>query len=170
DARERAARRARRAARDLEVQPTRRVDGQGRLELHREARAALQPAARPGLRVDRLRAVHAAGQRPRRALGRDRQGRVRHPRGPRPGRLMDPLIILFGFGVGVLVGTTGIGGGSLMTPILILVFGFKPTTAIGTDLAYGAITKTVGGYRHWKQSTVDFGLSTWMAFGSVPAA
>jgi uncharacterized membrane protein YfcA len=83
---------------------------------------------------------------------------------------MDPLIVLFGFGVGVLVGTTGIGGGSLMTPILILVFGFKPTTAIGTDLAYGAVTKTVGGWRHWKQSTVDFGLSTWMAFGSVPAA
>jgi uncharacterized membrane protein YfcA len=83
---------------------------------------------------------------------------------------MDPLIILFGFGVGILVGTTGIGGGSLMTPILILVFGFKPTTAIGTDLAYGAVTKTVGGWRHWKQSTVDFGLSTWMAFGSVPAA
>jgi uncharacterized protein len=83
---------------------------------------------------------------------------------------MDPLIIVFGFGVGVLVGATGIGGGSLMTPILILVFGFKPTTAIGTDLAYGAVTKTVGGWRHWKQRTVDFGLSTWMAFGSVPAA
>src|SRR5256885_10540727 len=83
---------------------------------------------------------------------------------------MDPLIVLCGFGVGILVGTTGIGGGSLMTPILILVFGFKPTTAIGTDLAYGAVTKTVGGWRHWKQSTVDFGLSTWMAFGSVPAA
>ena len=83
---------------------------------------------------------------------------------------MDPLIILFGFLVGILVGTTGIGGGSLMTPILILLFGFKPTTAIGTDLAYGAVTKTVGGYRHWKQQTVDFGLSTWMAFGSVPAA
>src|SRR4051794_26891436 len=83
---------------------------------------------------------------------------------------MDPLIVLFGFGVGVLVGTTGIGGGSLMTPILILIFGFKPTTAIGTDLAYGAVTKTVGGFRHWRQKTVDFGLSTWMAFGSVPAA
>src|SRR6478609_9047776 len=83
---------------------------------------------------------------------------------------MDPLIILFGFGVGILVGPTGIGGGSLMTPLLILIFGFKPTTAIGTDLAYGAITKTVGGYRHWRQKTVDFGLSTWMAFGSVPAA
>ena len=83
---------------------------------------------------------------------------------------MDPLIVVFGLGVGLLVGTTGIGGGSLMTPILILIFGFKPTTAIGTDLAYGAVTKTVGGYRHWRQKTVDFGLSTWMAFGSVPAA
>src|SRR3954449_10629737 len=83
---------------------------------------------------------------------------------------MDPLIIIFGFGVGILVGTTGIGGGSLMTPILILVFGFKPTTAIGTDLAYGAVTKTVGGWRHWKQKTVDWNLSVWMAFGSVPAA
>jgi uncharacterized membrane protein YfcA len=83
---------------------------------------------------------------------------------------MDPLIIIFGFGVGILVGTTGIGGGSLMTPILILVFGFKPTTAIGTDLAYGAVTKTVGGWRHWRQRTVDWSLSKWMAFGSVPAA
>src|SRR5436190_5181409 len=83
---------------------------------------------------------------------------------------MDPLIVIFGFGVGILVGTTGSGVASLMTRILILVFGFKPTTAIGTDLTYGAITKTVGGYRHWRQKTVDFGLSTWMAFGYGPAA
>src|SRR3954453_3871795 len=65
---------------------------------------------------------------------------------------------------------TGIGGGSLMTPMLILVFGVTPTTAIGTDLAYAAVTKTVGGYKHWKQRTVDLELSTWMAIGSVPAA
>jgi uncharacterized membrane protein YfcA len=83
---------------------------------------------------------------------------------------MDPLIIVFGLGVGILVGMTGIGGGSLMTPILILVFGFKPLTAIGTDLAYGAVTKTVGGWRHFRQNTVNSSLSTWMAFGSVPAA
>jgi uncharacterized membrane protein YfcA len=83
---------------------------------------------------------------------------------------VDPLIIIFGFGVGVLVGTTGIGGGSLMTPILILVFGFKPVTAVGTDLAYGAITKTVGGWRHLRQHTVDMKLSGWIAVGSVPAA
>src|SRR5947208_4232590 len=83
---------------------------------------------------------------------------------------MDPLIILFGFGVGILVGTTGIGGGSLMTPILILIFGFKPVTAVGTDLAYGAVTKTVGGWRHLRNRTVDMKLSGWIAVGSVPAA
>ena len=83
---------------------------------------------------------------------------------------MDPLIIVFGLGVGILVGLTGMGGGSLMTPILILVFGFKPVTAIGTDLAYAAVTKTVGGWKHFRQRTVDLSLSTWMAFGSVPAA
>src|SRR2546421_2159957 len=83
---------------------------------------------------------------------------------------MDPFIILFGFGVGILVGTTGIGGGSLMTPILILIFGVKPVTAVGTDLAYGAVTKTVGGWRHLRHRTVDTGLSGWMALGSVPSA
>jgi len=83
---------------------------------------------------------------------------------------VDPALVAFGLGVGILVGMTGIGGGSLMTPMLILVFGITPTTAIGTDLAYAAVTKTVGGYKHWKQRTVDFELSTWMAFGSVPAA
>ncbi|MFL5895291.1 MAG: sulfite exporter TauE/SafE family protein [Thermoleophilaceae bacterium] len=83
---------------------------------------------------------------------------------------MDPLIVVFGFGVGVLVGTTGIGGGSLMTPILILIFGFKPVTAVGTDLAYGAVTKTVGGWRHLRNKTVDMKLSAWIAIGSVPAA
>ena len=57
-----------------------------------------------------------------------------------------------------------------MTPILILVFGYNPVTAIGTDLAYGAVTKTVGGWRHFKQRTVHFPLTVWMGVGSVPAA
>ncbi|MBA3260884.1 MAG: sulfite exporter TauE/SafE family protein [Thermoleophilaceae bacterium] len=83
---------------------------------------------------------------------------------------MDFALIGFGLGVGVLVGMTGIGGGSLMTPMLILVFGVTPITAIGTDLAYAAVTKTVGGYKHWRQRTVDLRLSSWMALGSVPAA
>ena len=76
----------------------------------------------------------------------------------------------FGLGVGVLVGMTGIGGGSLMTPLLILVFGVKPVTAVGTDLAYGAVTKTVGGVKHLRQKTVDMPLSVWMGAGSVPSA
>ena len=83
---------------------------------------------------------------------------------------MDFALIAFGLGVGVLVGMTGIGGGSLMTPMLILVFGVTPITAIGSDLTYAAVTKTVGGYKHWRQRTVDVRLSSWMAIGSVPAA
>ena len=83
---------------------------------------------------------------------------------------MDPLVVVFGLGVGVLVGLTGIGGGSLMTPLLILVVGTQPVVAIGTDLAYGAITKTVGGWRHYRQGTVDMRLSTWLALGSVPGS
>lgn len=83
---------------------------------------------------------------------------------------MDPKIILFGLGVGILIGITGAGGGSLMTPLLILVAGINPLTAVGTDLAYGAVTKTAGGIKHLRQQTVDVGFSTWMALGSVPAA
>jgi uncharacterized protein len=83
---------------------------------------------------------------------------------------VDFALIAFGLGVGVLVGMTGIGGGSLMTPMLILVFGVTPVTAIGTDLAYAAVTKTVGGWKHLRQKTVDIRLSSWMAIGSVPAA
>lgn len=81
-----------------------------------------------------------------------------------------PLIILFGFMVGTLVGMTGVGGGSLMTPALILVFGTAPTTAIGTDLAYAAVTKTVGGWRHFKSGTVDMKIALWLAVGSIPGA
>jgi uncharacterized membrane protein YfcA len=83
---------------------------------------------------------------------------------------IDLAVVAFGLGVGLLVGMTGIGGGSLMTPLLILVFGVKPITAVGTDLAYGAVTKTVGGIKHFRQGTVDMALSGWMAVGSVPAA
>jgi uncharacterized membrane protein YfcA len=83
---------------------------------------------------------------------------------------MDPAIILFGLGIGVLVGMTGMGGGSLMTPLLILIFGIQPTTAIGTDIFYSAITKTVGGWRHLRMKTVNMELVKWLAMGSVPAA
>jgi uncharacterized protein len=83
---------------------------------------------------------------------------------------MDPAIIVFGLGIGVLVGMTGMGGGSLMTPLLILIFGIQPTTAIGTDIFYAAITKTFGGWRHLKLKTVNMELVKWLSFGSVPAA
>jgi uncharacterized protein len=83
---------------------------------------------------------------------------------------MDPILIAFGLGVGVLVGLTGVGGGSLMTPLLILVAGVAPVTAVGSDLAYAAVTKTVGGIKHLRQHTVAIRLSCWMAVGSVPAA
>jgi uncharacterized membrane protein YfcA len=83
---------------------------------------------------------------------------------------MDPLVIVFGFGVGILIGLTGIGGGSLMTPLLVLFAGIPPMVAIGTDLAYGAVTKTLGGWRHWRKGTVDLGVSMYLAVGSVPGA
>ncbi len=83
---------------------------------------------------------------------------------------MDPTVILFGFGVGILIGMTGVGGGSLMTPLLILFAGIHPTVAIGTDIAYGAVTKTLGGWRHLRKGTVDLGVSKWLAFGSVPGS
>jgi uncharacterized protein len=83
---------------------------------------------------------------------------------------MDPAIVFFGLGIGVLVGMTGMGGASLMTPMLILVFGISPVTAIGTDIFYAAVTKTVGGYQHLKLKTVHRGLAFWLACGSVPSA
>jgi uncharacterized membrane protein YfcA len=83
---------------------------------------------------------------------------------------VDPAIILFGLGVGVLVGATGMGGGSLMTPLLIIVFGIKPVVAVGTDLAYAAVTKTVGGWRHLRSGTVFPRLAFWLGVGSCPGA
>ncbi len=83
---------------------------------------------------------------------------------------MDPAIVIFGFGIGAMVGMTGMGGGTLMTPLLILLFGVKPVTAIGTDIFYAAVTKTVGGWRHLRMRTVNMSLALWMAAGSVPAA
>jgi len=70
----------------------------------------------------------------------------------------------------MLVGMTGVGGGSLMTPILVLLFNFHPATAVGTDLLYASITKTVGTAVHGKQGTVDWRIVVRLACGSVPAA
>lgn len=80
------------------------------------------------------------------------------------------MIVSFGLGVGILIGLTGVGGGSLMTPLLLIVGGYSPTVAIGTDLAYGAITKTLGGWRHLRAGNVDLRLSRYLAYGSVPGS
>src|SRR3954465_5661843 len=83
---------------------------------------------------------------------------------------IDPTIMLFGFGIGLLVGMTGMGGASLMTPLLILIFGIQPVTAIGTDIFYAAVTKTFGGWKHLGLGTVHKGLAFWLPVGSVPSA
>jgi uncharacterized membrane protein YfcA len=70
----------------------------------------------------------------------------------------------------MLVGMTGVGGGSLMTPLLVLLFGFHPVTAVGTDLLYASVTKTVGTVVHGKQRTVDWRIVARLATGSVPAS
>jgi uncharacterized membrane protein YfcA len=81
---------------------------------------------------------------------------------------MDWKLSLAGLLVGGLVGLTGMGGGSLMTPLLVIAFGFNPTVAIGTDILHGAIFKTVGGLRHRRLGTVHARLSGWMFMTSAP--
>jgi uncharacterized membrane protein YfcA len=75
---------------------------------------------------------------------------------------------LTGLLIGLLVGMTGMGGGSLMTPILILVFGFKPTLAVGTDILHGAVFKTFGAVRHRRLGTVHARMTFWMFLASGP--
>jgi uncharacterized membrane protein YfcA len=81
----------------------------------------------------------------------------------------DVLHAISGFCVGLLVGITGIGGGSLMTPLLILLFGIHPTTAVGTDLLFAASTKSVGTIVHAAARTIDWRVVGLLAIGSVPA-
>ena len=78
--------------------------------------------------------------------------------------------VIAGLAVGVLVGITGMGAGSLMTPILVFIFGFNPATAIGTDILHGAVFKSVGGLRHHRLGTTSAKLSGWMFLGSAPAS
>ena len=81
---------------------------------------------------------------------------------------MDWKLSIAGFLIGGLVGMTGMGGGSLMTPMLVLFFGFKPTIAIGTDILHGAIFKSFGAIRHRRLGTVHLRLTAWMLLGSAP--
>lgn len=85
------------------------------------------------------------------------------------GMVIEPLYSLSGLGVGILVGITGVGGGSLMTPLLVLLFGVQPITAVGTDLLFAAATKTVGTAVHGMNGTVAWRIVALLAFGSVPA-
>jgi uncharacterized protein len=82
---------------------------------------------------------------------------------------VQPLFVLSGFFVGLLVGQTGVGGGSLMTPILVLLFGVHPAAAVGTDLLYASITKSVGTAVHGANHTVEWPIVARLAGGSVPA-
>ena len=82
---------------------------------------------------------------------------------------VDPRFVVSGFFVGLLIGQTGMGGGSLMTPILVLFFGVHPATAVGTDLLYASATKTAGTLVHGLNRTVDWRIVTRLASGSVPA-
>src|SRR5262249_23689873 len=75
---------------------------------------------------------------------------------------------LAGLLIGLLVGMTGMGGGSLMTPMLVIIFGFKPTVAIGTDIVHGAIFKSFGAVRHRQLGTVNMSVTLWMLLGSAP--
>ncbi|HLQ30194.1 MAG TPA: sulfite exporter TauE/SafE family protein, partial [Ktedonobacteraceae bacterium] len=82
---------------------------------------------------------------------------------------MDYRISLVGLFIGFLVGLTGMGGGSLLAPILILFFRVPPVWAVGTDIAYSTVTKALGSIVHIRQKSVDFKVALWLACGSVPA-
>jgi uncharacterized membrane protein YfcA len=79
-------------------------------------------------------------------------------------------LVLTGLLIGMLVGLTGMGGGSLMTPLLVILFGYSPSVAVGTDLLHGAVFKTVGAIRHRRLGTVQARLSGWMFLGSGPTS
>src|SRR6185295_4004050 len=84
--------------------------------------------------------------------------------------IISPAYMLSGFAVGFLVGLTGVGGGSLMTPLLILLFGIAPEKAVATDLIYASITKTGGSIVHAINRTIDWGIVARLASGSLPAS
>lgn len=83
---------------------------------------------------------------------------------------MDPIAVLGGFCIGAIVGLTGVGGGSLMTPLLISVFRLQPVLAIGTDLWFAAITKSSGALAHHRHGHVDWRITSLLLAGSLPAS
>ena len=83
---------------------------------------------------------------------------------------IDPLLALASFGVGIVVGLTGMGGGALMTPVLVLFFHIAPLTAVSSDLVASAVMKPVGSFVHLRRGTVHLGLVRWLCIGSIPGA
>jgi uncharacterized membrane protein YfcA len=83
---------------------------------------------------------------------------------------LSSTLVLAGLLIGVVVGMTGMGGGALMTPVLVLFFGIPPLAAVSSDLVVSAVMKPVGGFVHLRRGTVDLGLVGWLCAGSVPAA
>jgi uncharacterized membrane protein YfcA len=83
---------------------------------------------------------------------------------------LDPLLTLASFGIGIVVGLTGMGGGALMTPVLVLFFHIPPLTAVSSDLVASAIMKPVGSFVHLRRGTVHLGLVKWLCVGSIPGA
>ncbi|MDN5767705.1 MAG: sulfite exporter TauE/SafE family protein [Humibacillus sp.] len=83
---------------------------------------------------------------------------------------IDWILVLATFGIGIVVGLTGMGGGALMTPVLVIFFGIPPLTAVSSDLVAAAVMKPVGSLVHLRRGTVNLALVKWLAIGSVPAA
>jgi uncharacterized protein len=84
--------------------------------------------------------------------------------------VIDPFVTLAGAFVGFVVGLTGMGGGALMTPLLVLLFGIQPLAAVSSDIVASMVMKPIGGGVHWKRGTVNRDLVKWLVLGSVPSA
>ncbi len=84
--------------------------------------------------------------------------------------MLDPIVALTGLFVGLVVGLTGMGGGALMTPILVLLFGIEPLAAVSSDIVAAVVMKPVGGAVHWRHGTVHRSLVLWLMLGSIPSA
>src|ERR687896_2179788 len=83
---------------------------------------------------------------------------------------LDALLAIAAFAIGIVVGLTGMGGGALMTPVLVLFFNIPPLTAVSSDLVASAIMKPVGSFVHLRRGTVHLGLVKWLCIGSIPGA
>src|SRR5215471_14759236 len=83
---------------------------------------------------------------------------------------LDPFVMASGLFVGFVVGLTGMGGGALMTPILVLLFHIEPLAAVSSDIVAAMVMKPIGGAVHWRRGTVRRDLVTWLMIGSIPSA